>query len=64
MKLVFDLPQAQAEKLREEATRLGLAPEELARAALADLLGTPDADFRAAASRVLHKNEELYRRLA
>ena len=64
MKLVFELPPAQADKLREEATRLGLAPEALARAALADLLGTPDAEFRAAAARILQKNQELYRRLA
>ena len=64
MKLAFELPPAQAEKLVDEAARLGLAPEELARAALADLLGTPDADFHAAAARILHKNQELYRRLA
>jgi hypothetical protein len=64
MRLAFELPQAQAEKLRDEAKRLGLAPEELARAALADLLSTPDAEFRAAADRVLQKNQELYRRLA
>jgi hypothetical protein len=31
MKLAFKLPQTQAEKLRDEAKRLGLAPEELAR---------------------------------
>ena len=60
----FELPHAQAEKLREEAQRLGLPPEDLARAALADLLGTPDAEFHAAAERILQKNEELYRRLA
>ena len=64
MKLAFELPQAQAEKLCDEAKRLGLAPEELARAALADLLGPPDAEFRAAATRILHKNQELYKRLA
>lgn len=64
MKLAFELPPAQADRLREEAKRLGLAPEDLARAALADLLGTPDAEFRAAAARVLQKNQELYRRLA
>ena len=64
MKLVFELPRAQAEKLRDEAKRLGLTPEELARAALADLLGTPDAEFRAAATRILQKNQELYKRLA
>jgi hypothetical protein len=64
MKLAFELPPAQAERLRQEATRLGLAPEELARAALADLLGTPDAEFRAAAAKILEKNGELYKRLA
>jgi hypothetical protein len=64
MKLAFELPPAQAEKLREEAARLGLSPEDLARAALSDLLATPDAEFRAAAARILQKNEELYRRLA
>jgi len=64
MKLAFELPQTQAEKLCDEAERLGLAPEELARAALADLLGTPDGEFRSAATRILSKNQELYRRLA
>jgi hypothetical protein len=64
MKLAFELPPAQADKLRTEAKRLGLTPEDLARAALADLLGTPDAEFQAAAARILTKNQELYRRLA
>jgi hypothetical protein len=64
MKLMIDLSPAQAERLRQEAERLGLAPEELARAAIADLLATPDDTFRTAAERVLRKNEELYRRLA
>ena len=64
MKITIDLSPAQAERLRHEAERLGLAPEDLARAALADLLVTRDDDFRAAAERVLRKNEELYRRLA
>ena len=53
MKLAFELPPAQAEKLRIEAARLGLSPEDLARAALTDLLGTPDADFEAAAARII-----------
>ncbi len=64
MKVAFDLPPAQAEKLQQEATRLGLRPDDLARAALTDLLATRDEDFRAAADRVLKKNQELYRRLA
>jgi hypothetical protein len=64
MKLTIDLSPTQAELLRHEAERLGVAPEELARAALADLLATRDDEFKAAAERVLRKNEELYRRLA
>jgi hypothetical protein len=64
MKLALELPPAQAEKLRAEAARLGVSPEDLARAALADLLATPDAEFQAAATRVIAKNRELYRRLA
>ena len=64
MKVAFELPPAQAEKLRAEAERLGLSPEDLARAALADLLADPDVDFHAAATQVLTKNQELYKRLA
>ena len=41
MKLAFELPPAQAERLRQEAARLGVAPDELARAALVDLLAAP-----------------------
>jgi hypothetical protein len=64
MQVAFELSPAQAEKLRQEAERLGVAPDDLARAALADLLAAPDEDFRAAAERVLRKNEALYRPLA
>jgi hypothetical protein len=64
VKLIIDLTSAQAEQLRHEAERLGLAPEDLARAAIVDLLATPGDDFKSAADRVLRKNEELYRRLA
>ena len=49
MQFFIELSAAQAERLRVEAERLGLKPEELA---------------KAAAERVLKKNEELYRRLA
>ncbi len=64
MKLTIDLSPAQADRLRLAAERLGIAPEDLARAAIADLLVAPDEEFQAAAERVLRKNEELYRRLA
>ena len=64
MKLAIDLPTAQADKLRAEAERLGLSPEDLARAVLNDLLSTPDAQFQDAARRALVKNQDLYKRLA
>ena len=64
MKLAIELPPAQADKLRTEAQRLGLSVEDLARAALADLLSTPDAEFQEVANRILTKNRELYKRLA
>jgi hypothetical protein len=57
MKLVIDLSPAQVEHLAHEAERLGLRPEDLARAAIVDLLATPSEDFRAAAERILRKNE-------
>lgn len=64
MKLSIELTETEGTKLREEAARLGVKPEALARAALADLLSNEDDDFREAAEHVLRKNEELYRRLA
>ncbi len=64
MNLAIELPPAQADKLRAEAKRLGLSPEDLARAALTDLLSTPDAEFQDVAYRVLTKNQDLYKRLA
>jgi hypothetical protein len=64
MKVAIELSEPQAELLRVEARRLGVEPEELARAAVADLLSARGEDFRAAADYVLRRNEELYRRLA
>jgi hypothetical protein len=64
MKLSIDLSPAQADRLRVEAERLGLTPEDLAKAAITDLLAATGEDFKAAADRVLKKNQELYRRLA
>jgi predicted transcriptional regulator len=64
MKLAVELSEAETKRLQEAAERLGVDPTELARAAISDLLGTPDEEFRAAADHVLRKNEDLYRRLA
>ena len=57
MKLSIDLSPAEAERLQTEAQRLGLTPEDLARAAIVDLLVSPGDDVKAAAERVLRKNE-------
>ena len=64
MKLAIELNEQQAQRLREGASRLGIEPEQLALAAVADLIASEGRDFDAAARRVLEKNEELYRRLA
>jgi len=63
MQVAIDLTDPQAEKLKETAARLGVDPVELARAAVSDLLSTPDEEFRAVAHHVLRKYSELYRRL-
>ena len=64
MTVAIELPPVQAAQLEAEASRLGVPAEELARAALTDLLAAPDAAFQAAARRILERNAELYRRLA
>lgn len=64
MALSIDLPSAQYEALRELAQKLGISPEDLARAVVADQITTARGDFDSVASRVLEKNRELYRRLS
>jgi predicted transcriptional regulator len=64
MRLTVDLTEIQKQHLDDLAARLHVAPETLAAAALRDLLAQREADFEAAATRVLEKNAELYRRLA
>jgi hypothetical protein len=64
MKLSIDLNDSQAKLLKRAATKLGVPVEELARAAVSDLLVPDDSDFAEAANRVLEKNRELYERLS
>ncbi len=64
MKVAIDLPPSQAAQLEAEAKRLGVSADELARAAVTDLLAAPDAAFKEAAARIIVHNHELYRRLA
>jgi predicted transcriptional regulator len=58
------LPDDRLKKLEELAERLRVAPEELARASLEELLSRPLDDFQKIVERVLTKNTELYKRLA
>lgn len=64
MKIAIELNIAQVESLRAIAASLGVNAEELAQAAVADLVSANTEDFQSAAARVLEKNRELYRRLA
>jgi predicted transcriptional regulator len=64
MSLSVDLDEEQSRRLQERARQLGVDPRELARAAVNDLLTRPADDFQRAASFVLEKNRELYRRLS
>jgi len=64
MKVSVEVTGPQEAQLAEEAKRLNVPVEELATAALQDLLAQRDADFRQAATRVLEKNRELYRRVS
>ena len=58
------LSEHQIAELRARAHRLGLTPQELAQASLADLLEHQDDAFERIVARVLEKNKELYERLS
>jgi predicted transcriptional regulator len=62
--ITIALPEEQALKLQELAQAAGTTPDELLRASVEEWLSRPKRDFSEAAAYVLHKNAELYRRLA
>ncbi len=64
MTISLQLPDDAERRLAEAAKRLNVPVQDLAAAAVRDLLTQPAPDFEAAAARVLDKNRELYRRLA
>ena len=64
MRLSFELTEAQQVQLSAVAQRLNVSVDALAAAALRDLLDRHEAEFEAAATYVVEKNAELYRRLA
>jgi hypothetical protein len=63
MNISIELPAAEVELLTTTATRLGVRPEELARATLTDALSGGMEEFHKAAEYVLEKNRCLYRHL-
>ena len=64
MKITVDVPPGLEAQLGEVAARLNVSVNELATAAVRDLLTRTDEEFERVATRVLEKNRELYRRLA
>ena len=62
--LTISVSDEAANQLRERSSRLGVTPEDLARAGINDMLRATDEKVRSAMDYVLKKNEELYRRLA
>ncbi|MBI4315378.1 MAG: DNA-binding protein [Chloroflexi bacterium] len=62
--ITIAIPDDRLLKLKEIAARFQLTPEELVRVSLEELLTRPEEAFQRAASYVLKKNAELYRRLA
>jgi len=64
--LTITLSDDRLAKLREIAERFNIKPEDLARVSIEELLTLtrPEESFQQAADYILHKNAELYRRLA
>lgn len=62
--ITIDLPDRQLEKVQKLAQRLGISTEELLRISIEDWLNHPRGEFVQAVEYVLHKNADLYQRLA
>jgi predicted transcriptional regulator len=62
--ITIPLSDERAAQLRVWAEEAGLPPEEFLRRRVEQLLDRPDQQFQKAADHLLHKNAELYRRLA
>ena len=64
MPISLQLDEEQSRRLEEVARELKVDANELAKAAISDLVSRPADDFDRAVRYVLDKNRELYRRLA
>jgi hypothetical protein len=64
MTITVQLDEVQSQRLRDVAHELKVDPAELAKAAISDLVSRQADDFERAASYVMEKNRELFRRLS
>jgi antitoxin FitA len=62
--ITVTLSEDRLQKLQELASQFRIAPEELLRVSVEELITRPQADFQKALAYVLEKNKELYKRLA
>ncbi len=63
-KIIINLSTAEREDLNRRAAELGLAPEELFRRSLKQVLSPTKLEFKEALAYTMRKNADLYRRLA
>jgi predicted transcriptional regulator len=62
--ITITLPDDHLRQLQELAARFHVAPEDLLRISLEEILTRPDEPFQQAVRYILAKNVDLYRRLA
>jgi predicted transcriptional regulator len=62
--ITVTLTDDRLQKLQELAEQFRIAPEELVRISVEELIARPQADFQKALDYVLEKNKELYKRLS
>jgi hypothetical protein len=62
--ITITLPEEKATKIREIAKNMNIAPEELIKVGIEDLISIPEDEIRKAMSYVVEKNKGLYIRLA
>ena len=64
MTITVTISEDRLQKLQELAKQFRVAPEDLLRVSVEDLIARPQADFQKVIDYVLKKNKELYRQLA
>jgi hypothetical protein len=64
MDILLHLTDEQSLRANEMAESLGIDAQEFVRAAVSDVLNGPSDQVKDAVRRILHEDEELYRRLA